>query len=640
MSSTFEERLHGAESRLQAIADAMGAILGVADADGVMLHAPRWEEFTGQTPDQYRGLGWLDALHPDDRLAAAESWQAAIRDAAVGVAEVRVRRRDGTYLWMSGRVVPVFDEAGRVREWLVAVQDIDEAKRAAEQLRASEMRLRRIVDSDMIGIVFWEATGLVADANDAFLEMAGRTREELRAGSLDWRVLVSADRLASHEHALEEIRSRGTSAPIESLLVRPDGRRVPILCAGTTFGVEPLEGVTWVLDLSERKRIEREREELLGLAERARREAETANRAKDEFLAMLGHELRNPLAAVRHALAAARHDDSLRARALAIAERQSEQLTRLIDDLLDVARITHGRIPLREERVGLGHLIERALEATRGLAEGRARGIELSLPAEPVEVMADPARLEQVIVNLLVNALKYTPSDGRIALLAEREGSEAVLRVRDSGIGIAADMLPRVFDLFAQADRSLDRAKSGLGLGLTLVKRIVELHRGRVEVRSPGVGGGSEFCVRLPALAPVVAPEATAPVAGSGRAPLRMLVVEDNPDAAGSLGMLLELKGHRVTTVPDGLAALAAARAERPDVLLVDIGLPGIDGYEVARRIRQDPELGEPLLVALTGYGRDEDRRRALAAGFDQLLVKPVDLGRLDAVLARAAAPS
>jgi CheY-like chemotaxis protein len=340
---------------------------------------------------------------------------------------------------------------------------------------------------------------------------------------------------------------------------------------------------------------------------------------------------------VRHALAAASRDESLRPRALAIAERQSEQLTRLIDDLLDVARITHGRIPLRKQPIELTSVIERALEATRGLVEGRAQGIEVSTPTDAIGVMADPARLEQVIVNLLVNAVKYSPPDGRIALEAEREGHEAVVRVRDSGIGIAADMLPRIFDLFAQADRSLNRAQSGLGLGLTLVKRIMELHGGRVEVRSAGLGCGSEFCIRLPVLAACAAPKERRPASERARVPLRMLVVEDNPDAAESLLMLLELKGHRVTTAPDGMAALAAMRAQRPDVLLVDIGLPGIDGYEVARRIRRDPQLGQPLLVALTGYGLDEDRQRALAAGFDQLLVKPVDLGLLEAVLARAA---
>ncbi|HSJ97343.1 MAG TPA: PAS domain-containing protein [Myxococcota bacterium] len=278
-AGTLEERLHRAESRLQALAGAMGSILAVADADGVMLHAPRWEALTGQSPDQYRGAGWLDAIHPDDREAAASHWREAIRNAAVGTAECRVRRRDGSWLWVAGRVVPVFDESGRVREWLVAVNDIDEAKRAEEWARLSELRLRRIVDSNVIGIVFWEATGLVTDANEAFLEMVERSREELREGRLDWRALVAAECIAAHEAALEDIRQRGISAPIESILVRPNGQRVPILCAGTTLGVEPMQGVTWVVDRSEQKRIEREREELLGEAERARREAERASRA-------------------------------------------------------------------------------------------------------------------------------------------------------------------------------------------------------------------------------------------------------------------------------------------------------------------------------------------------------------------------
>jgi len=364
--------------------------------------------------------------------------------------------------------------------------------------------------------------------------------------------------------------------------------------------------------------------------EKARDAAEQASRAKDEFLAMLGHELRNPLAAVRNAIVTARLDAARGARALEIASRGTDQLARLIDDLLDVARITQGRIVLRKEPTFLAEIIGRALESTRGLAEGRGHVVHVGLPGDPPRVDADPVRLEQVIVNLLTNAVKYTDPGGRIDVLVERDGADVVLRVRDTGIGIPAAMLPHVFDLFTQGERALDRAQGGLGIGLTLVKRLVELHGGGVDAHSDGPGSGAEFVVRLPALVP--AADGSVPVDFDGEPSVygvRVLLVEDNLDAAESLAMLLELLGHRVDVAYDGTTALDVARRVRPEIMLVDIGLPGIDGYEVARRVRRDPAVGGAVLVALTGYGRDEDRRRALAAGFDHHLAKPVDIARL-----------
>jgi two-component system CheB/CheR fusion protein len=359
---------------------------------------------------------------------------------------------------------------------------------------------------------------------------------------------------------------------------------------------------------------------------RARGDAEGANRAKDVFLAMLGHELRNPLSAVRNAVVTARLDPTRRDRALDIACRGADQLGRLVDDLLDVARITQGRIRLRTQRLSLATLVERAVEATRPLIEERAHMISLSLPGVEIQVDGDATRLEQLIGNLLANAAKYTDPGGRVTVTVTREGDEAVLRVRDNGIGIAPDMLPRVFDLFAQADRALDRAEGGLGIGLTVVKRLVELHGGQVEVRSDGLERGAEFVVRLPAARVARAGLAPTPSAdGSRPARARILIVEDNRDAAESLTMLLELLGHHVRAVHDGATALEVGAANVPDVMLVDIGLPGMDGYELARRVRGHPALEKVVLVALTGYGRDEDRRQALTAGFDHHLVKPID---------------
>jgi PAS domain S-box-containing protein len=372
----------------------------------------------------------------------------------------------------------------------------------------------------------------------------------------------------------------------------------------------------------------------------ARKRAETdladANRRKDEFLAMLGHELRNPLAPVTNALQILRLEQSVSPggqQAIGMIDRQMKHLTRLVDDLLDVSRITRGKIRLSKERVELRTVVHHAVETTRPLIESRKHELTVSLPAESVWLEADPARMEQVVSNLLSNAAKYTEPCGHIWLTAERQGPEAILRVKDTGIGILPEMLPRVFDLFVQADRTLDRAQGGLGIGLTLVKALVQMHEGTVEAHSPGVGKGAEFVVRLPVVpevAPIKPEEYPVATPVNGR-PLRLLVVDDSKDTVDSLAMLLRLAGHEVSTADSGPAALQAALSDNPDVVLLDVGLPGIDGYEVARRIREKTD--KPLLVAMTGYGQAEDRQRSKEAGFDHHLVKPVDPVRLQHLL-------
>jgi signal transduction histidine kinase/ActR/RegA family two-component response regulator len=376
----------------------------------------------------------------------------------------------------------------------------------------------------------------------------------------------------------------------------------------------------------------------LAALERARVDAEAANAAKDTFLAMLGHELRNPLSAVRNAVVTASLDDSRRAHALEIACRQADQLSRLIDDLLDVARITHDRIALRSERVHLTKILERAVESTRAATEAWSRRLTVVADPKPIYVVADPARLEQVFANLLSNAVKYTEPGGRIDLAVARHDDEAIIRIRDTGIGIAPELLPRIWDLFTQADRALDRAPGGLGIGLTVVRRIVELHGGRIEATSEGLGKGTEFVVALPALPPVPSVEEArpgGPADAISHHTADVLVLEDDPDVAEGLVMILELRGHHVCVAHDGVEALEAARANVPDLMLVDIGLPGMDGYEVARRVRRDPQLKDIVLVALTGYGRERDKHDAMVAGFEHHLVKPVDPDVLHGLVAR-----
>jgi signal transduction histidine kinase len=368
-----------------------------------------------------------------------------------------------------------------------------------------------------------------------------------------------------------------------------------------------------------------------------------ADRRKDEFLATLAHELRNPLAPLRnalHTMRLARNDLVLIEEARQLMERQLKQLVRLIDDLLDLSRISRGKIQLRRERVQLQDTIDVALETSRPHLQAAGHQVTVTVPDRPLYVAGDATRLAQVVSNLLNNAAKYTPVEGSVALQVEAVDGEVVLRVRDTGLGIPAEMLPRIFDMFTQVDRSLERSQGGLGIGLSLVRGLVELHGGSVAALSAGPGQGSEFQVRLPLL-PVGEPEDVreAPTAEAGgtaappRQTRRVLVVEDHPDGARSLATLLEVLGHEVRTVFDGRGAVAEARTYLPEVVLLDIGLPGLNGYEVARQLRREPALEGVFLIAMTGWGQPEDRRRSYEAGFNAHLVKPVELHDLEPLL-------
>jgi len=367
-----------------------------------------------------------------------------------------------------------------------------------------------------------------------------------------------------------------------------------------------------------------------------------ADRRKGEFLAMLAHELRNPLAAIRNAVQILMRSDgdapTVRS-ASEILDRQVGHMVRQVDDLLDVSRISQGKIELRKERVDLIPIVNHAIEATSPHFASLFHELTVKLSQEPVYVNGDGVRLAQVVSNLLNNAAKFTDKGGRISLTVQQEGEQAVVRVRDTGIGIATDQLNRIFELFAQVDTSLENARNGLGLGLTLVKNLVEMHGGTVQALSAGVGQGSEFLIRLPLLSGVsAAPPMPSVVQPLPTIPRRILVVDDSRDSARSLAMLLKLNGHDVHTAFDGLEAVEAAATLELDVILLDIGMPGLNGYEAARRIRHQQRHKNLTLVALTGWGQDEDRRRSEDAGFDSHLVKPVDLAALNKLLAESGA--
>jgi signal transduction histidine kinase len=393
-------------------------------------------------------------------------------------------------------------------------------------------------------------------------------------------------------------------------------------------------------EINERKQLEK------ALHQRAEALAD-ADRRKDEFLAMLAHELRNPLVPIINASAVIEQSEtaseSLK-RQCDVVSRQARHLARLVDDLLDVSRITHGKIELRKKQIELGPVIEQAIESSKPLIEARGHRLWVTVPDQKIFLHADETRIQQIISNLLNNAVKYTDPGGQIRLIVELDGNEVEIHVIDTGVGIAPEMLPRVFDLFSQADRSLERSQGGLGIGLTMVASLVKLHGGRVDAHSEGRGRGSEFILHLPVLSveeveqnevetSITDQDMLNAFLAARQGELKVLVIEDNRDASDSLRDMLEIFGYQVELAYTGPLGLEAARKFQPDIVLCDIGLPGMDGYEVAQRLRQEPELGNVVLVALTGYGQEEDRRKTYEAGFDLHLVKPVDPEKLQNLL-------
>ncbi len=382
-------------------------------------------------------------------------------------------------------------------------------------------------------------------------------------------------------------------------------------------------------------------EDITAVRQRAS-ELAAANRRTDEFLAMLSHELRNPLAPIVSAvqlLGLQKNEDRHHLQARTIIERQVGRLTRLIDDLMEVSRITTGRIHLQQVRLEVKGIVENAVESVRSQLDQHQHNLTLSLPSDPIWLYADPTRLEQVIVNLLANAIKYTDKGGQIWLTVQREAGECVLSVRDTGVGMAPELLPHIFDLFTQAERSLDRSQGGLGIGLALVQRIVEMHQGRVDVSST-LGKGSEFVVRLPLMtAPAMqrTPSQEEEDKSSKKACLRILVTDDNEDSAQALELLLVALGHDVVATYDGPSALKAAAEFHPHLVLLDIGLPGMNGYEVATTMRQQANFKNVVLVAVSGYGQDSDQQRSTEAGFDHYLIKPPDFNQLQKILTTVA---
>jgi len=566
-------------------------------------------------------------IHPDDAPELDRRFQAVLANRIPFENENRIVLPDGTIRWIYNKAQPYFDETGHLLRYVGVALDITARKQAEESVRASEERYRRLHESLRDGFVEVDMTGRIIDSNKQYRRMLGYTAAEL--SELTYKDLTP-ERWHSFEEAIvrERIIPHGYSEVYEKEYRRRDGTVFPVElrtvllrdAAGNPSGMWAI-----VRDITERKRAEEALQE--------------ADRRKDEFLATLAHELRNPLAPIRNGLTLLRQaggDGASAESVRAMMERQVDHLVQLVDDLLEVSRITRDKIELRKARIVLSDVLGQALETSQPLIQAGAHRVTVTLPEEPLRLEADPSRLVQIFSNLLNNAAKYTDAGGQISITVERQGSEVAVSVRDTGIGIPAEMLPKVFDLFAQVDRTLGRAQGGLGIGLALVRRLVEMHGGRVDVHSDGAGQGSEFLVRLPLAAETTVEIESSTGSRSASAGIlagRLLVVDDSRDAADTLVLLLQSSGAKVEVAYDGPTALKAIAEFQPFAVLLDLGMPGMDGYEVAHRIRELPGGPEITLIALTGWGQDEDRRRTREAGFDHHLVKPVNFRHLQTLL-------
>ncbi len=623
------EALRRAEERLRLMVESASdyAIFTLDPQGRVTSWNAGAERLFGWSEAEILGRDGAVLFTPEDRAAGApQREQTTARETGRAEDERWHIRKDGSRFFASGVLTPIRD--GGLHGYTKIARDVTERIQAEAALCDRERQFRQLADA--IPQIAWitDPQGRVEYVNRRWSDYTGLTLAESQVEGRLLDVIHPADRAGM----LRQWQlSLGTGLDYE-YQVRfrraADGAYRWFLSRGVAVRDERGAVARWFgtsTDIETHKRAEEELRE--------------ADRRKDEFLAMLGHELRNPLAPMRTAVEVLRRQearDGRRERVYATLDRQITHLTRLVDDLLDVARITRGRVELQRQTVELAAVVDQAVEMAEGLIAARGHELTVTRPAAPLWLKADPTRLTQVVFNLLNNAAKYTEPGGRIWLTAGREGTEAVVRVLDTGVGIAPELLPRVFDLFTQGERTPDRSQGGLGLGLTLVRNLVELHGGTVRARSEGPGKGSEFILRLPALpaAPAPAPQA-APAPGRAARRARVLVVDDNVDVAEAVAMLLEDLGHEVKVAHSGPQALESVRTYRPEAVFLDLGLPGMDGYEVARRLRAEPGVGGVLLVALSGYGQPEDRRRSREAGFDEHLVKPVVSAALQPLLAR-----
>lgn len=671
------QELRAGNDRLRTLAANTSTVVWHTAADGAVAQRnPSWQAFTGQTEAQYLGWGWLDAVHPADRPATVEAWRRAVQARQVVELSYRLRRADGEYRHVLSQGAPVL-QGEVLREWVGVCVDVTASKEAELALRQSEERFRFLdrlgqatrslteaselmattarllgdylgasrcayadVEADNNRFTIrndWTAPGVPSSAGAYALDLFGpQATSNLRRGRT--LVLRDVDRELGDEGGGRMFNAIGIQAIVCAGLVKGD-RLVAMMAVHQDQARDwTQQEISLVQEVVERSwaHIERVRDAAM-LREQDRR--------KDEFLATLAHELRNPLAPVKYATAMLRRatDPGQVRQAQDVIDRQVSQMARLIDDLLDLSRINRGLIELQRERVAVAAILQQALEVSRPAIEAARHQLQLLLPDEELFVDADATRMVQVVGNLLGNAAKYTPDGGQLRLAAWRAGTKAVLEVTDNGIGIPLDQQAEAFRMFTQLQQGAGRAKGGLGIGLSLVRTLVQMHGGSVSVRSAGLGQGSTFSVELPLAAAVETPPPAPEHEGGRLAPeraaaVRVLVVEDNPDGREMLVALLEALGYQVDAAADGPQAVEQAAVFLPQIVLLDLGLPGMDGLEVCRRLRGELGLASAFILALTGWGAERDRARTAEAGFDAHLTKPLEPRELQETLARCAA--
>ena len=626
-----EAALRRSELRYRTLVEATSATTWSCAPSGLQ-GAPlaEWMAFTGQTADEALGDGWSRAVYPDDLSRATSTWREVANAAEPYKGELRIRRQDGQWRWVRVEAAPICDLRGEIVEWFGMTADITERKEAETALRASEEKFRALAQA--IPSFLWEtdAEGSNTFMSDAWCDYTGMA--EADAAGIGWAGVL-------HPEDRERIYREWTAgiAPPQPLLEfryrmrAADGSYRWFLSRGVPFRNSEGEVVRWVgssTDIDELVKAQSD------LAE--------SDRRKDEFLATLAHELRNPLVPIRNAayVLKRRHFSAgPEGEMLDMIERKVDHLTRLVDELLEVSRISRGIVELRKENVALADCLRDALESCQPFIREQKHRLIVKAADELLRVFGDPVRLAQIAANIIGNAAKYTAPGGVIEIETARVQDEAVLIVRDDGVGIDEELLPRIFELFVHSGARGGASKAGLGIGLALVRKLVELHGGSVTAKSDGVGCGSEFVVRLPlgrALAAEVEPPETS--VATGESAPRALIVDDDRDVANSFRFLLVALGAEVRCAYDGLSGIAALDVFEPDVIFLDIGMPEIDGYETARRIVSLRPERRFTLVALTGWGQKEDRRRAQEAGFDLHLTKPASVDAVQDLLQRVRA--
>jgi PAS domain S-box-containing protein len=627
------------EQRFRGAIAAIEGVLWTNSAEGEMRgEQPGWAALTGQSAAEYQGFGWAKAVHPDDAQPTINAWLEAVRTKQPFRFEHRVRDRSGVWRAFAIHAIPVLEPTGEVREWVGVHTDVTEQRQFESQLRERERRFAALANS--IPQLAWtnRADGTQEFFNRQWYEYTGLTPTESIRLDVWQRVVHPQDYPHSSQLWVEALRT-GTPYEAEFRMRRHDGVYRWFLVRANADRDDTGSIIEWFgtcTDVDASKRTEED----LRRTEASLREADVR---KDVFLATLSHELRNPLAPIRTA-ARLLEMPTLSAgdleRSRAIITRQVRHMASLLEDLLDVSRITRGALTLKKQPVDVQQRIAEAIETVQPALEAKHQRLQVHLPPDPVELNADPVRLVQIVANLLANASKYTPEGGDITLVARRVDEQLVLSVRDTGIGLAQENLSKVFEMFTRISAAGDRTEGGLGIGLALVKGLAELHEGKVEAHSEGIGRGSEFRIVLPWPANASASRATgeqpaAPKPKVATSGLRIVVADDNRDAAETLGMLLSAAGYQVELCHSGSEAVSRIAQWRPDVAILDIGMPGMDGFEVARRVRKQSWGDGIRLIALTGWGQMEDQHASRSAGFDHHLTKPVDLPQLEQVIAQ-----